>query len=75
MEKQEEAIDFRFVEPFGWGVSDWCKRAGFSRCTFYRLQTELKPLTVKLRQKRLVLEHPRDYLKRIAANQATAGQI
>jgi hypothetical protein len=70
MEKQEQGVDSRFVEPFGWGISDWCKRAGFSRCTFYRLP--FKPVTVKLRHKRLVLEHPKDYLARIATQQGAS---
>lgn len=52
----------------GWPVEAWAREAGLSRATVYKILPELK--TCKVGAKRLILESPREYLSRKAAEQS-----
>ena len=56
----------------GFSIREWCPAVGMGRSTFYVLPLELRPKTVKLGKKHLVIESPRDYLDRIAAQSKAA---
>jgi len=43
---------------------------GFSRSLFYALKGDQQPRSIKLGRRRVVVEDPRSYLARIAAQQA-----
>jgi hypothetical protein len=58
------------LEPAGFNISKWCPLAGISRARFYTLPPELTPRTVQIGKRRIVIESPREYLHRIAQQQA-----
>lgn len=52
------------VAPAGWNIPNWCAATSISRASFYLLA--LRPRTVKLGRRTVVIESPKDYLQRIA---------
>lgn len=59
--------------PLSWNVKEWCASIGVSHGTFYNLPAELRPESVKLRERRLIIESPGAYLKRISESQRQAA--
>lgn len=59
--------------PSGFSIDEWCESVGIKRGLFYKLPSELKPESVKLCARRVVIEPPADYLKRIAVLQREAA--
>lgn len=49
----------------GWSIAAWCKAVDLSRATFYTLPPELKVSTVKVGKRRIVIEAPGDFLRRV----------
>lgn len=55
----------------GWNIVRWCEETSISRASFYLLA--LKPRTVKLGRRTVVIESPQDYLNRVASFQLEAA--
>jgi hypothetical protein len=53
----------------GWALSSYCAACGFSRATFYNLPLELRPQSVTVGRRRIIIEAPDAYLARLAAMQ------
>lgn len=58
--------------PAGWAIPPWCEAANISRATFYNLPSALRPHSVKIRRRRVIIESPADYLQRIRSLQQVA---
>ncbi len=65
-------MDTRNIPPAGFPIGLWCASVGFGRTTFYALPPPLKPRTVKIGERTIIIESPADYLERIAAEQQGA---
>lgn len=50
----------------GFAITPWCRAAGYSRATYYNLPDALRPQSVKVGKRRIIIEQPADYLQRIA---------
>jgi hypothetical protein len=59
----------------GWPVRDWCDCAGISDALLYKLDEARRPVSVKIGRKRLIVEAPGEWLRRMAeaSSPATAG--
>ena len=59
----------------GWPVRSWCDSAGISDAFFYKLDDGRRPPSVKIGRKRLILESPGCWLRRmgVASQPTTAG--
>jgi hypothetical protein len=55
----------------GWSILDWRRATSIARATFYTLAQ--RPRFVKLGRRTVVIECPREYLARIAAEQREAA--
>jgi hypothetical protein len=53
----------------GWSISSYCAACDFSRATFYNLPDDLRPRSLKLGKRRIIIEPPSEYLARLAAVQ------
>lgn len=51
----------------GYPVATWAPAAGIGRATYYTLPDDLKPQSVLIGTRRVIIEAPADWLKRIAA--------
>jgi hypothetical protein len=49
----------------GWAVKAWCEAAGISDALLYKLEEGVRPASVKVRRRRLIIESPRDWLRRM----------
>jgi hypothetical protein len=56
-------------DPAGWAIPDWCAEAGISRTAEHMLPGDMKPRSVKIGRRRIIIEPPRDWLLRIEAAQ------
>ena len=54
------------LEQAGWHLSAWCRAVNLSRATYYNIPEEMKPASVKIGDRRLIIESPANYLARIA---------
>ena len=54
------------VERYGWSINDWSRAAGISRSSIYELIAEQKVETTKFGGKRIILTHPRDWLRSLS---------
>lgn len=52
--------------PAGWSPAAWCKLVGFCRATLYLIPDEFRPQSVKIRHRRIIIEPPDAYLRRMA---------
>lgn len=53
------------VEPAGWRKRDWCQACGIGVSTHDDLSDQLKPASVRLGRRRIIIESPRDWLLRV----------
>ena len=53
--------------PAGRSISEFAQQVGIARATFYLLDQEHKPLSVKIGKRVIVIEPPSDWLRRMAA--------
>jgi hypothetical protein len=51
----------------GYAVRTWAPAAGISRALYYTLPDDLRPRSVTVGARRIIIEAPADWLKRIAA--------
>jgi len=61
------------IERAGYDIPAWCAAVGISRATFYKLDGELKPVSVKIGKRHLIVERPADYMARLAKLCAAAA--
>lgn len=54
------------IERAGYDISAWCTSVGISRATFYKLDGDLRPGSVKIGKRHLIVERPADYMARLA---------
>jgi hypothetical protein len=59
-------------EQAGFAIPSWCRAVGIGVSSFYQLGAELRPASVKVGDRRLVIESPQAYLQRIASQQQQA---
>jgi hypothetical protein len=49
-----------------WPIPLYCEACDFSRATFYNLPLALRPRSVKIGKRHIIIESPADYLARLA---------
>jgi hypothetical protein len=54
-------------EKVGYRVREWCDAVGISRPSFYNLEGDLAPRTVRINSMPIITESPAAYLARVAA--------
>ena len=57
------------VPQAGYSIPAFCKAISISRATFYNLLGDLRPRSVRLNKRLVIIESPQDYLNRLAAAQ------
>lgn len=68
-----EHVDASAPQRAGWQVRDWCKIVGICTATFYNLDDAQRPSSVKIRDRRLIIEAPAAYLQRVSEMQRRAA--
>jgi hypothetical protein len=53
----------------GYAVEQWATLAGISRAGAYKLPADLRPQSVKIGKRRIIIEQPADWLRRVAEMQ------
>jgi len=61
--------DVATTDRAGWSIPSYCAACDFSRASFYNLPPELRPRSIKLGKRRIIIEPPAEYLARLAAAQ------
>jgi hypothetical protein len=56
----------------GWDISSWCGACGFSRAKYYTLPDDMRPRSLKIGKRHIVIEPPADFLARLAEAQEVA---
>lgn len=56
----------------GWSIPSYCDACNFSRATFYNLPENLRPRSLKIGKRHIVIEPPGEYLARLAEAQEAA---
>lgn len=57
----------------GFRLESWCQAIGIGRSGYYALDEKLKPRSVKVGDRRIITEPPREYLARVAQSQRKAA--
>ncbi len=60
-------MEIQNVVKAGFNIKEWCKAVGIGRSSLYVLQGNLRPRMAKIGKRNIVVESPREYLDRIAA--------
>lgn len=55
----------------GWRPADWLSAVGISKPTEQRLPESMRPKSVKVGRRRVIIEAPEKWLKRVARNGGT----
>jgi hypothetical protein len=50
----------------GWSVRAWCASAGPSPATYYVMPEAMRPASVKIGKRRIIIEAPDAWLRRMA---------
>jgi hypothetical protein len=61
--------DVALLARAGFSIDEFCSAVGYCRATFYNLPDELRPRSVLIRRRRIIVEPPVEYLARLAAAQ------
>jgi hypothetical protein len=56
----------------GWSIPAFCASCDFSRASYYNLPDDLRPRSIKLGKRHIIIESPAEYLARLAAMQEGA---
>ena len=62
----------KILEPAGWSIPAFCASCNFGRASFYNLPDALRPRSVKLGKRHIIIEAPAEYLARLAIAQEAA---
>jgi hypothetical protein len=68
----ERNVSKSLEQRVGWSIPAYCEAVGYSRAMFYLLPSELRPRSVKVGRRHIVIEPPAKYLARLAAAQELA---
>jgi hypothetical protein len=49
----------------GWRVGDWCRATSISRSGYYALLPEIAPHSVTIGSRRVIIESPAEWLRRV----------
>lgn len=60
------------ISPSGFSIEMWCRAVGISRTSEFCLRQEEKPHSVQVGRRRIIIEHPRDWLQRMRSLQEAA---
>lgn len=60
------------AQPSGWHVGPFCRAAGTSKTAIYTMPEHLRPESVAIGRRRVIIEHPADWLRRLKSMQAAA---
>jgi hypothetical protein len=61
------------ADKAGWGIKEWCGAAGFSVALYFKRQKlGCGPRLVHVNRRTIITEAPRDYLKRLELEAASA---
>ena len=60
------------LDRAGWSIPSYCDACNFSRATFYNLPEGLRPRSLKIGKRHIVIEPPGEYLARLASSQKAA---
>lgn len=60
------------AERAGWQLDEWLPAVSISRAKFYSMPATMRPKSVHLGTRRIIVESPKEYLGRIAALQTSA---
>ena len=52
--------------PAGRTIADWTQDVGIARATFYLIDDDCKPASVKIGRRRIIIERGADWLARMA---------
>lgn len=61
-------------EKAGWSISDYCLLTDIGRTKLYTMPADQQPRSVKVGRRKVIIEPPREYLQRLAANQSVSGK-
>lgn len=61
------------IDRAGWSIPAFCAACDFSRASFYNIPSDLRPRSVKLGKRHIIIEQPSVYLARLAAAQTVAA--
>ena len=61
------------VDRAGWSIPSFCEVCNFSRATFYKLPESIRPRSLKLGKRHIIIEPPAEYLARLAEAQEAAS--
>jgi len=67
-----EATNSANLGRAGWSIPAYCEACDFSRATFYNLPPDLRPRSIKLGKRHIIIEPPSEYLARLATTQLAA---
>ena len=73
MTKPIDALAKPAVARAGFGVDEYCAAVSFCRATYYNLPPALRPQSVLVGRRRIIIEPPAQYLARLAATQQGAS--
>jgi len=58
------------TERAGWTIADWCAATSVSRAKLYDMSPDIAPRSVSLGRRRIIIEAPAQWLRRIADSQS-----
>lgn len=58
------------VQRAGFSINEYCAAIDLCRASFYNIEPELRPRSVLIGRRRIIIEPPAEYLARLAAAQA-----
>jgi len=64
-----EALQDTGIPRAGFGLEEFCAAVGYCRASYYNLPAELRPRSVTVGRRRIIIEQPAAYLARLAAAQ------
>jgi len=64
--------DTTHTDRAGWSIPSYCEACNFSRATFYNLPADLRPRSLKIGKRHIIIESPSAYLSRLAEAQEAA---
>ena len=59
--------------PVNWSIGAWCPAAGISRTAEHQLPAEMKPRSIQIGRRRIIIEGPREWALRIREMQKEAA--
>jgi len=61
-----------YEKKVGWRISEWCPAVGIARSTYYTLEGDRAPASVKLGGMHIITEGPAEWLRRVGIERSKA---